>query len=394
MSSNITIPFAYPHIEHDELKAVQTVLKSRWLTTGTEALEFEKEFVSFLQVKKLQALAVQSCTAGLHLAYNALNTNNTHTVITSPLTFFSTVSPAIHCGAKIEFIDTAPNSLYPNASSLEKLIVHTNKTNQILTLVPLAGYHPYYNELFELASQQKIKTIEDAAHAFPAQVSYNNSKTPYGTIADIGVYSFYANKTITTGEGGMVVSKNPELIKKISLLRNHGIDRNTWDRFSDKPEKFSYDISVPGYKYNLPDILATLGRIQLKKATIMQEKRFKIAQYYTNMLPQRSYLKIPEVHKDSTLHSWHLFIIQITHPNLSRNDFMEKLAQKGIGTSVHYTPLHLMSYFKNISHYKPEDFPNALNMFYKILSLPIYPDLTHSQIEYICNAIIEIGDNH
>lgn len=392
MNTNITIPFAKPSITNDEIDAVIKVLKSGWLTTGSEAIAFEKEFINFLNVQKLQALAVQSCTAGLHLAFNALKIDARHSVIASPLTFISTVSMAIHCGAHIEFIDCAPGSLYPNAESVDKLPKHERQ--KVIILVPLAGYHPHYEQLFEIATQRQIYTLEDAAHAFPARINIKNTYHPYGTLANIGVYSFYANKTITTGEGGMVVSKNPELSQAMMLLRNHGMDKLTWNRYTDSPSKFSYDIIVPGYKYNMPDILATIGRAQLQRANALHKKRVNIAKRYFDRLSNRDYWTLPETPVNLHDHAWHLFIIQINHPRLSRDDFMRLLQEKGIGTSVHYKPLHLMSFFQKNYGFTPYSFPNAFEVFQKILSLPLYPDLEEETLDFICNTIIEIGDNN
>ena len=392
MAHTISIPFAQPEVGTDEIQAIQKVIESKWLTTGKEALAFEKEFSEFLSVDNLTALAVQSCTAGLHLAYKALNTNHNSTIISSPLTFIASISPALHCGAKVQFIDCAPNSMYPSAESLDSLPIHTS--HHTLTTVPLAGYHPHYESLLALARDRNLYILEDVAHAFPAYTHYHNTRMPYGSLGDIGVFSFYANKTITTGEGGMIVSKNPEFIDTMSLLRNHGMNKITWERFNNAPAQFDYDILEPGYKYNLPDILASIGRVQLQKAKEFHQKRTQIAKKYLQALADRDYLILPSTPDAISLHAWHLFVLQITHPRLSRTEFMHKLAEKGIGTSVHYTPLHLMHYFKTEYGLKPEDFPNAYNMFQNILSIPIYPTLDDDSVNFICRTIIDIGDNN
>lgn len=399
MGVELKVPFFRPSIDESEKNAVTRVLASGWLTTGQEALAFEEEFTQQLKQEyssDIKSLAVQSCTAGLHLVYKALKLNKERKLIASPLNFISSVSPAIYCGAKVDFVDCAPNSMYPNANTLDAL--KKDKAHHIISILPMGGFHPYYDDMFEFAKERKLYTVEDAAHAYPASAYYMNEYKPYGTCADAGVFSFYANKTITTGEGGMVVSDNQDIIDAVTLYRNHGMDKISWNRFQNNPHQFSYDILDIGFKYNLPDILAAIGREQVKKAKNLLMKRRRIAEIYYKRLSERDYWILPECgdiyNWDVKTHSWHLFVLQINHPHINRDDFMQKLAEKGIGTSVHYTPLHMMTYFKTHYRYKPEDFPNAYTMFKKILSIPIYAELKDSEIEYVCNCLIEIGDKY
>ncbi len=386
------IPFSKPSLDRQEYCAVQRVLESNWLTTGKECHLFETEFLNFLKQKSrsaqdLHTIAVQSASAGLHLSLKALGVKKGDKVVTTPYTFVSTVSAILHCGAQPVFIDCEKDSFFMDCNAFD--ILKTDNSFKVFLPVHISGCAPsYFKELCEIARKKNLVIVEDASHTFPA---YDENGF-LGTQTDIGVYSFYANKTITTGEGGMVVCNDAVLAQKMLNLRNHGIDKEVWRRFTDSPSQWDYDIINLGYKYNLPDLLATIGREQLKKATQFQLQRRDAANYYIKKLSKRDYWILPPVPKDSQSHSWHLFILQIKHPNLTRNAVICEMKKQRIGTSVHYKPLHLMTYYKNTFGYQPNDFPQAVETYKRVVSLPLYAGIHTDDLERICNTLITIGD--
>ena len=390
----ITIPFSRPSIGVEEYEAVRRVLESGWLTTGKEATLFETEVSDILSNNTItyNTKAVQSATAGLHLCLKACGIGTGDTVITTPLTFVSSASSILYTGATPIFVDCKKNCIYPDEYAFETILKNTNAKAWIP--VHIAGCaSDNFTTLLEIAKHAGVFIIEDAAHAFPAYYETpSKHKTFLGTMGDAGVFSFYANKTITTAEGGMIACADKTLAQKISTLRNHGIDRTVWDRFNNAPLHHEYDIQTLGYKYNLPDILAAIGREQLKKSFLFQEKRRAAAEYYCRRLSECEYLSVPTLQQNQHSHSWHLFIIRITHPTLSRNDFIQKLAEHGIGTSVHYKPLPMMTYYQKTFGYTPAMFPHACEIYEQIMSLPLYPDIQEEELEKVCNTIIQIGD--
>ncbi len=377
------IPFARPSLGTEEEEAVIKVLRSGWLTTGTEAKNFETEFAAYTNSSK--ALAVNSATAGLHLALEALGVGPGDKVITTPYTFTSTAEVIIYLGADPVFADIDPDTFNIDPVKIEKLL---KKDPSIKGIIPvhIAGNPCNMGALLKLREKYNLFIIEDAAHSFP--VKYNGKLL--GSIGDIGVFSFYATKTITTGEGGMIVTNNSKAAKRISVMRLHGIDREIWDRYtSDKPS-WQYSIVDAGYKYNMPDIAAAIGREQLKKASLFLKKRENIAKYYLKNLEDMDVLKLPEYVEN---HGWHLFMPRIVPEKLTvnRNDFIKEIISKGVGISVHFIPLHIMPYYKNKYGYKEDDYPETLKVYNTVFSLPIYPDLTENQLKRIITAVIDTG---
>jgi dTDP-4-amino-4,6-dideoxygalactose transaminase len=243
------------------------------------------------------------------------------------------------------------------------------------------------DRLQSLAKERGLFLLEDAAHAFPSRTSWGF----IGTIGTLGVFSFYATKTITTGEGGMVVTNEEDLAHRISLMRLHGIDREIWNRYTSPTASWQYSVVEPGFKYNLTDLASAIGRVQLTKADWFLEKRKTIARIYTEHFRDRSYLRVPP---EAEGHAWHLYLLRVVPEKLriTRDEFIERLREQGIGTSVHFIPLHLHPYWKRIYGFHPEDFPESLRKFQEVISLPIYPSLTESQIERIIQAVLHIGD--
>ncbi len=377
------IPFAKPSLGTEEEEAVLRVLRSGWLTTGKEAKGFEDEFSQFL--KTSHALAVNSATSGLHLALEALGIKPGDKVITSPYTFTATAEVIRYLGADPVFADIDPETFNINPEAVEKLLKEDPSIKGIIP-VHIGGNPCDMDSLMEIKKKYNIFLLEDAAHAFPVQ--YRGKFL--GTFGDAGVFSFYATKTITTGEGGMIVTNNKTAAKRMSVMRLHGIDREIWDRYtSDKPS-WQYSIVEAGFKYNMPDIAASIGREQLKKATLFLKRRKQIAEFYIEKMKDLDFLKLP-VYQEN--HGWHLFMPRVIPDKLkiSRNVFINELVNLGIGISVHYIPLHIMPYYKQKYLYKEYDFPKTMDVYNTVFSLPIYPDLTRSQLNRIVSAVQNTG---
>ena len=377
------IPFAKPSMGAEEEEAVIRVLRSGCLTTGTEVRQFESEFVSYTGTAK--ALAVNSATSGLHLALEAFGIGPGDKIITSPYTFTSTAEVIRYLGANPVFadIDSSTFNLCPLETA--KLL---EKDPSIKGIIPvhIAGHPCDMNAFLELKKKYKIMLLEDAAHSFPVK---SNGEF-LGCIGDAGVFSFYATKTMTTGEGGMIVTNNVEAAKRMSVMRSHGIDREVWDRYtSDKPS-WQYSVVDAGFKYNMPDIAASIGREQLKKAAMFLNNRTEIANFYFRELGDLDFLRLPDQQDN---HAWHLFMPRIIPEKLTitRDEFIKNLINQGIGISVHYIPLHIMPYYKNKYGYKPEDFPETFKAYNAVFSLPIYPGLTDKQLKRIVSVVKTTG---
>jgi len=384
------IPFARPYTGKKEIKLVSKAIKSGWLTTGKLTSKFEKEFAK--KIGKKYALAVNSATAGLHLALEAAGIKAGDKVITTTYTFTATAEVVHYLGAELIFVDTIENSNLIDPQKIEEAIKN-NKNVKAVIPVHIAGASSDMTKIKKICKRENIFCLEDAAHAFPAQTENGM----LGTVGDVGVYSFYATKTITTGEGGMIVTDDPQIAKRIKSMRLHGIDRDVWDRFSSTDSSWEYDVIAPGYKYNLTDLASAIGLIQLNKADKMLEMRRALAKRYQEGLKGCKGIEIPTYSK---YHSWHLFIIKIDKeksleaPLNEREKWINRLKKAGIGTSVHYKPLHLMKYYKKRYSLLPTDFPNALTEFSRSFSLPLSPGLKKREINYIIKKIWEISKNN
>lgn len=377
------IAFAKPLISDEEEQAVLRIMRSGWLTTGSETLAFEKEFAEFVGVP--YALAVNSATSGLHLALEAVGVSHGDTVITSPYTFASTAAVIHHLGAKVVFCDTETDSFNIDPAKLSDLLKITKHCKAVIP-VHIGGLPCKMEEIIQLAHQYGCQVIEDAAHAFP--VKYQDKYA--GAIGDIGVYSFYATKTITTGEGGMVVTSSEKIAKRIKIMRLHGIDRDIWNRYTSKGASWFYEVLEAGFKYNLPDILSAIGRVQLKKADEFKAMRTAIAQEYNAAFSRLPGCHIPPQNPGAD-HAWHLYSLQIrSDAKLSRDMLIQKLTDAGIGTSVHFIPLHIMPYYAKHYHLQPEDFPNALRHFNSVVSLPIWHGMNENQTHKVIDAVSNI----
>jgi dTDP-4-amino-4,6-dideoxygalactose transaminase len=379
------IPFARPSLGKEEEDAVLEVLRSGWLTTGEVALNFEKQFRAFVGAR--HAIAVNSATAGLHLSLDALRIPRGSLVITTPYTFTATAEILRYIDAHPLFVDIEEDTYNIDPAIVEEELSRRNR-GEISCILPvhIAGLACDMNRLSALAKTYGIPIVEDCAHAFPLRIEDRYA----GTIGTTGVFSFYANKTITTGEGGMVVTEDDAIADRIRIMRSHGIDRMSWDRYTSVKSGWAYSVVEAGYKYNLTDIAAAIGIEQLKKASDLKERRKAIAMRYDAGLGDQDYLTLPAHTED---HAWHLYMIRIDESRLSidRDEFIRKLGEAGIGTSVHYIPLHIMPFYKKLCGYEADRFPIAMKNYGRSISLPIYPDLTAEQTERVISSIKNIG---
>jgi dTDP-4-amino-4,6-dideoxygalactose transaminase len=384
MSETRFIPFALPDIGEEEIAAVVNTMRSGWVTTGPSTLEFEKKFASYIG-GGVDAIAVNSATAGLHLALEACGIKEGDEVIVPTLTFTATAEVVRYLGADPIFVDCDLNTLCLDISQIESKI--TKKTKAIIP-VHIGGLPCDMEAILTIAKKHNLRVIEDAAHTCPSKI--NNVMIGQHD-SDAIVYSFYANKTITTGEGGMIVSKNPEIIKRCKVMRLHGISRDAFDRFTSKTPAWYYEIIAPGFKYNLSDIASSIGICQLAKADKFQLIRQKIAQRYLSELADLPLILPPNIKNPATdLHSWHLFCCQLNTDKISRNDFIQAMSDKGIGTSVHYIPLHMQPYWKERYSLEDVHFPNATKYYKNAVSIPLYTKMTDDDQAYVIHTIKEI----
>jgi dTDP-4-amino-4,6-dideoxygalactose transaminase len=384
MSENKFIPFALPDIGEEEIAAVVTTLRSGWVTTGPVTLEFEKQFASFIG-GEVEAIAVNSATAGLHLALEACGIKDGDEVILPTLTFTATAEVVRYLGADPVFVDCNLDTLCLDINQIESKI--TAKTRAIIP-VHMGGFPCDMERILAIAKKYNLRVIEDAAHTCPSKI--NNIMIGQHA-SDAIIYSFYANKTITTGEGGMIVSKNPDIIKRCKVMRLHGMSRDAFNRFTAKTPSWYYEIVAPGYKYNLTDIASSMGICQLAKANRFQAIRQKMAERYLAELADLPLILPPQVKNPTTdLHSWHLFCCQLNTNKISRNDFIQALSDKGIGTSVHYIPLHMQPYWRDRYNLKDVDYPKASGYYKNAFTIPLYTKLSDDDQTYIINTIREI----
>jgi dTDP-4-amino-4,6-dideoxygalactose transaminase len=377
------IPFYRPSIDREEEEAVLSVLRSGWLTTGEVTLQFEREFAARAGVE--HALAVNSATAGLHLCLEAAGVRENAKVATSPYTFAATAEVIRYLGADPLFVDIDEASYNLSPERLEHAFRNDPSIAAVIP-VHVGGLPCRMQAILDLASAHGAMVIEDAAHCLP----HEGQEQAPGTLGAMGVYSFYATKPITTGEGGMVVTRDGELARRMSMMRLHGIDRNVWNRYTSRDASWYYEVREPGFKYNLTDLASSLGRVQLRKSEGFFLARERVARMYLGGLQGLDYLKLPA---NDPAHSWHLFQIRLVLPRLTvdRDRFVDALTERGIGVSVHFIPLHIMPYYRRTYGLKEQDYPVAMQCYLETISLPIYPDLEDEQVERIIAAIKELG---
>lgn len=379
------IPFHKVLADHQEIDAVISVLKSGWWTTGPRVREFEEKFAQYLGAK--YAIAVSSCTAALHLSLLAGKISPGDEVIIPAMTFSSTAQAVLYSGAKPVLVDIEKETGLINCEEAEKRI--SKKTKAIIS-VDYAGQPVDYEKLKKICQKNKLFFISDAAHDLP---SYYKNKI-VGTQADLNCFSFYATKTIAIGEGGMITTDNNKLAEKVSRLRLHGMNRDAWKRQA-KSGNWYYEITELGYKYNMTDISAALGLVQLKKNQALWRKRSAIAKNYNSAFSKMAEIIIPEIKNDCKT-SWHLYVIKLNLEllQIDRNKFIEELSKLGVGTSVHFIPLYRQPYYKRTLGNKISQFPNSEWYYNRIISLPIFPDMTAGQISFVIDSVSEISKKY
>ena len=371
------IQFHKPHISQKELDSVSETIQSGWLTMGPKTLEFEKDFKNYIGSQ--YAISVNSATAALHLALNAIGVTKDNEVIIPTNTFVATIEAVIYCGATPILCDIDQNSHNLNVELLEQLI--TSRTKAIIP-VHFGGHPCDMDEILRIAQQYNLKIIEDAAHALPSEYK----KRRIGTIGDATCFSFYATKTLATGEGGMVTTDNNKIAEKIALQRIHGINGDAWNRY-ERDNDWYYEVVDLGYKYNTTDIQAAMGVIQLEKLEWMRDERKKIAKMYIEEFSGKINF-ISELTDNES--SWHLFVIKVAN----RNDLYQKLKEKGISTSVHFIPIHKHPYYNNRFAFKDRNYPVSNTIYEQSLSLPIYPGLNEDEINYISKHVLQNAESH
>ena len=375
------LPFSRPSIGKSEINKVTACLKSGWITTGALCKEFEEKFCQLTGSK--QAISVNSATAGMHIVLSALNISPGDEIITPSMTFASTINMIALRGATPVFIDIDYGTLNINADLIEEKI--TKRTKAIIP-VHFAGAPADMDKINNLARRYNLFVIEDAAHTVGTYYKGIHA----GGFGHPAIFSFHPIKNITTGEGGMITLSDSELEKKLRLLRFHGIERDAWKRYG-KGGNPSYDIAGPGYKYNMPDVLAALGLAQMERWREFNMRRAKLAEIYFEGLKGISGIDLPEVPQYDHVHAWHLFVIKILA--LNRVEFMNRLSDYNIGYGLHFPPTHTLKYVK-------EKYAKNIGLLAEtdrsaqgIISLPLFPDMREQDVKYVCKAIKEIIKN-
>ena len=382
------LPFHRALIEAEEIAAVVEVLQSGWLTTGPRVKQFEAAFAQFTGAA--HAAAVSSCTAALHLALAAIGLRQGDEVILPTMTFAASGEVVLYFGARPVLIDSAPGSPHIAIDQIESAI--TPKTKAILP-VHFAGSPCDMDPILDIARRHSLHVIEDAAHSFPA--SYKGKSV--GTLGDITCFSFYATKTLTTGEGGMITTQNDDFASRMRILSLHGISRDAWKRYS-ADGSWRYDIETLGYKYNLTDLQAALGLAQLAKCESMRATRAALAARYTRELSALDAFVTPPAAPlgENSGHAWHLYVLHVNDSALriDRDRLIQELKLRGIGTSVHFIPLHLHTLYRDLCGYRPGQFPNAEKQFASCLSLPLFPGMTPDEQSRVIQALHDIARIH
>lgn len=375
------LPYALPLIEEDDIAEVVDALKSGWIAKGPKTMEFEKQFAEYVGAK--YAVALNSCTAALHLSLVAAGIGEGDEVLTTPMTFAASANVVIHTGAKPVFVDIDPVTMNIDPKKIREKI--TSRTKAIIP-VHVAGHPCEMDEIMVIAREYNLFVLEDAAHAVYTQ--YKGKMI--GSIGDATAFSFYATKNLVTGEGGMVTTNDEVLYNKIRVMSTHGMSRNAWNRYTEVGSWY-YEILSPGYKDNMSDIMAGLGLSQLAKLERMQGLRQEIADYYQAEFGKLPELEVPIEH-DYARHAWHLYIIKLNLDKLSidRGKFIDALKEENIGTSVHFIPLHMHPYYRDTYGYKPGDFPVAEGVFQRIISLPLYPKMSKQDASDVVDAVKRI----
>ncbi len=379
------LPFAIPHITNAEVDEVVDTLRSGWITTGPKTKRFERAFAEHIGTP--HALAVNSATAAMHLALDALGLQPGDEVIVPVYTFTATAEVVLYFRAVPVFVDIDPVTCNLSPLELEK---HITPRTRAIMVVHMAGLPAEMDDILAIAHAHSLPVIEDAAHAFPAKYKGRT----IGTISDMTAFSFYATKTLSTGEGGMLTTANAEYAERVAMMTLHGISRDAWKRYSAEGSWY-YEVLQAGFKYNMTDIAASLGLHQLARSEDLLARRRTIAKRYTEAFSQLPELQAPSepAHIE---HAWHLYMLRLRTECLTigRNEFIQELTGANIGTSVHFIPLHLQSFYQKTFQVQPQDFPIASNEYQREVSLPIYPGMSDKDVEDVIEAVIHITVAH
>jgi dTDP-4-amino-4,6-dideoxygalactose transaminase len=378
------IRFGKPYIGRKEVSEVSKVMQSAWIGTGEQSEKFEQQFAKFKKVK--YAVSLNSCTAALHLSLVALGIKKGDEVITSSLTFCSTINSIILSGAKPVLVDIKSDTFNIDESKIESKI---NKRTKAIIPVHFGGLACSMHKIKKIAKKHSLKIVEDCAHSIEGIL--NNKHL--GTFGDTGCFSFYANKNITTGEGGMLVTNNKLIYEKAKILRLHGMSRDSWKRYGVKNNKVSkfmnYDVVNVGFKYNMTDMTAAMGLVQLKKIILMWRERNLISKYYSKELKNLP-IKFQIKNFTKIKHAHHLFVFILDNKKHDRLKIINLLNKKGIGATVHYNSLYSFSIYKKMFNWKAKDFPISDYICNNIVSLPIYPGLKKFEMVYIAKILKDL----
>lgn len=379
------LPFHRPSIDQEEIDAVVDTLRSGWLTMGPKTRAFETAFAAAIEAP--HAVAVSSATAGLHLGLDALGVGPGDDVLVPTLTFASTAATVIHTGARPVLVDCEPDTL--NISVADATRKWTARTKAIVP-VHYAGHPCDMDPILALAREHDAAVMEDAAHALPAR--YRGRLI--GSLGDLTVFSFYATKNLTTGEGGMMTTRDASLAERLSSRRLHGMTRDAWKRYT-KDGTWRYDVAYPGFKYNMTDMNAALGLVQLKRLPALQAERRRIVAQYRAALADVTAIELPTC-RPEVEHAWHLFAVRVRAEQLriGRNEVIQELTAAGIGTSVHFIPLHEHSYYRDVLGARAEDLPCATAEWQRIVSLPLFPGLTTNDVDRVTDSLRGIVRAH
>ena len=377
------LPFARPDITEAEIEAVVETMRSGWLTTGPNAAAFEKEFVEFLGADA-HGVAINSATAGLHLAFEAIGVRPGTEVLVPTWTFTSTAEAVRYLGGDPVLVDVDPGTLCIDLEDAERKV-----TDRTIAIAPVhfSGLAVPDGALTGFAERHGLKVVEDAAHSFP---TLNEGKLVGTHGHEATVYSFYATKTMTTGEGGMVVTPDADLAARMRTMRLHGINRDVFDRYSSTKPSWHYDVVAPGYKYNLTDTAAAMGRVQLTRASEMADRRAAIAAEFDRAFADLP-VTLPAHAPEGSSHAWHLYVLRLDPgAPVARDRFIELMAEREVGTSVHFIPLHLQPYWRDSYQHQPEAFPVATAEFTRAVSLPAFSAMTDDDVAQVTAAVRSI----
>jgi len=402
------LAFALPDTDSSELEQIKEALDSGWITTGPKTKKFEADFAADVGAK--HAIAVNSCTAAMHLALEAIGLQRGDEVITTPYTFAASAEVIRYFDAKPILVDICADDFNINPALIEAAITERTKA---LIPVHIAGLPVDLEAIYAIAKKHKLAVIEDAAHAYPTRYQGRIiGSGEFGSgVSAVTCFSFYATKTLTTGEGGMICTNDDAIADRCRIMALHGISRDAWKRYTAEGNWY-YEIIAPGYKYNLTDIASALGLAQLAKAERMWQRRCEIATAYNKAFQPRAELQIPcgtTLYPKTSLdglpamneegadqHAWHLYMLRLNleYLRIDRGQFIVKLKERNIGTSVHFIPLHLHPYYRETYGYKPEDFPVAYQEYQREISLPIYSKMSEQDVADVIQAVIEIVEQY